>query len=63
MVDGNLSGPEDRRYLKLAEIVGDPLPYGFAENAKSFEALVRYARDQKLVGGLPPTETLFLDPR
>ena len=63
VVEGSLAGAEDRRYLKLAKIVGDPLPYGFAENAKSFEALVRYARNQKLVGDLPPTDNLFLDPR
>ena len=34
-------GKEDLRYLKLAETVGDPLPYGLEENHRSLEALIR----------------------
>ena len=62
--DGSQAGAEDRRYLRLAELMGDPLPYGFAENKASFEALVRYSQKQRLVNEpLPATDSLFLDPR
>jgi 4,5-dihydroxyphthalate decarboxylase len=60
---GDLRGPDDLRYLKLAELVGDPLPYGLEENRASFEALVRYARRLNLIGDIPPIERLFPDPR
>ena len=56
-------GPEDRRYRKLAELVGDPLPYGLAENATSLSALVRYAHRQRLIPDEPPIERVFPDPR
>ncbi|MEG0002665.1 MAG: ABC transporter substrate-binding protein [Comamonas sp.] len=54
---------DDKRYLRLARYVGDPLPYGFAENAASLQALVRYAREQQLVRGSAQAENLFIDPR
>jgi 4,5-dihydroxyphthalate decarboxylase len=57
---GTLNGAEDRRYRKLAEIVGDPLPYGFSANRASLEALVRYSENQGFVRDLPRLEDLFL---
>lgn len=54
---------EDRRYRELAGLVGDPLPYGLAENATSLAALVRYAHRQRLIPGEPPIERVFPDPR
>ncbi|WP_159917262.1 ABC transporter substrate-binding protein [Pantoea sp. 18069] len=54
---------DDKRYLRLGRYVGDPLPYGFAENAASLQALVRYARTQQLVRTPAQAENLFIDPR
>ncbi|WP_353233418.1 hypothetical protein [Diaphorobacter ruginosibacter] len=54
---------DDRRYLKLRQYVGDPLPYGFAENQASLQALIRYAHQQGLVGGEVAAEDIFIDPR
>jgi 4,5-dihydroxyphthalate decarboxylase len=59
---GAASDAEDKRYLALSELVGDPLPYGLAENAPSFAALVRYAFRQKLIPAQVPVESMFLDP-
>lgn len=60
---GGALDAEDRRYLELAAIVGDPLPYGLAENAASFEALLRYVYQQGLVPGRPAAASVFIDPR
>ncbi|MBB5687742.1 ABC transporter substrate-binding protein [Sphingobium boeckii] len=51
---------EDRRYRKLADLVGDPLPYGFTANKPSLEALVRYSEDQGFIKNMPSLEALFL---
>ncbi|CAG9222586.1 NMT1 domain-containing protein [Paraburkholderia tropica] len=59
---GEADGPEDKRYRRLADVVGDPLPYGLAQNAKSFEALVDYAHAQRLIAQRPPLAAAFLDP-
>jgi 4,5-dihydroxyphthalate decarboxylase len=60
---GSAHGDEDLRYRKLAQVVGDPLPYGLEENRRTFEALVRFAAGQGLIGRAPPIEKLFPDPR
>ncbi|MFT4065746.1 ABC transporter substrate-binding protein [Paraburkholderia sp.] len=60
---GEADGAEDRRYRELARWVGDPLPYGFDENAKSLAALVRYAHRQRLIPDEPPLQAVFHDPR
>ncbi|NKJ50600.1 hypothetical protein CIC12_28505 [Burkholderia sp. SG-MS1] len=60
---GEATGAEDIRYRELAQWVGDPLPYGFDENAPSLAALVRYAYRQRLIPHEPPLETVFHDPR
>jgi 4,5-dihydroxyphthalate decarboxylase len=63
IASGVAKGAEDARYKRLAEAVGDPLPYGLAENRKTFEALVRFAAHQGLIANVPPVEQLFPDPR
>lgn len=60
--NGAADGAEDRRYLRLAELVGDPLPYGLAQNEKTFEALVRYAYTQRLIPERVQIASVFLDP-
>jgi len=60
---GAADGAEDRRYLKLATLVGDPLPYGINENLASFDALIRYAHRQKLIDSAPALNEVVLDPR
>jgi 4,5-dihydroxyphthalate decarboxylase len=60
---GEAAGAEDIRYRELAQWVGDPLPYGFDENAASLAALVRYAYQQRLIPHEPPLQTVFHDPR
>lgn len=60
---GEAAEAEDLRYLKLADLVGDPLPYGLEENRTSLEALVRYAERLGLVSAPPPIDQLFPDPR
>jgi 4,5-dihydroxyphthalate decarboxylase len=59
---GAADGAEDKRYRRLAELVGDPLPYGLAQNRKSFDALVRYAHTQRLIPERPELVSVFLDP-
>jgi 4,5-dihydroxyphthalate decarboxylase len=59
---GAADGAEDKRYRRLAQLVGDPLPYGLAQNAKSFAALVRYAHGQRLIPERPELAAVFLDP-
>jgi 4,5-dihydroxyphthalate decarboxylase len=60
---GQADGPEDKRYLKLEALVGDPLPYGLEENRASLEALVRYAHTQRLIDRAPSLDEIVLDPR
>ena len=60
---GEADGAEDKRYLKLAAVVGDPLPYGTQENRASFEALIRYAHRQKLIDRAPALDEVVFDPR
>ena len=57
---GELDDAEDKRYRKLADVVGNPLPYGFTANKPSLEALVRYSMNQGFLRTAPPLEELFL---
>lgn len=61
----NIAEPsgDDKRYRRLAQYVGDPLPYGYAENEASLKALVRYVQTQQLVDSPAAAENLFIDPR
>lgn len=54
---------DDKRYLRLRKLMGDPLPYGFEENKTSLQALVRYAHTQRLIGKAVRAEDIFIDPR
>jgi len=60
---GAAKGKEDLRYLKLADIVGNPLPYGLEENLPSLEALIRFSHRQKLLAHAPAVDDAFFDPR
>ncbi len=60
---GEADSGEDRRYWRLAEWVGDPLPYGLEENAPALQALVRYAHAQGLIPAVPDLREVFLDLR
>jgi 4,5-dihydroxyphthalate decarboxylase len=59
---GELTGPDDTRYRRLRDLVGDPLPYGLADNLASLRALIRYAHTQHLIATEPPVAELFHDP-
>ena len=51
----------DRKILRLKSIVdNDPLPYGIRENKETLEALLYYAREQKIISKLT-VEGLFED--
>lgn len=63
VTSGLAKGKEDLRYLKLAEVVGDPLPYGLEENLPTLEALIRFAHRQKLIQRAPAVTEAFFDPR
>jgi 4,5-dihydroxyphthalate decarboxylase len=63
VTSGAAKDKEDLRYLKLAQVVGDPLPYGLEENYRSFEALIRFANHQKLIARAPAVGDAFPDPR
>jgi 4,5-dihydroxyphthalate decarboxylase len=60
---GESKSKEDLRYLKQAQVVGDPLPYGLEENRASLAALIRFAKSQKLITRSPTVEEAFPDPR
>jgi len=53
---------DDKRYMGLRALMADPLPYGFEPNRQSFDALIRYAFEQKLIGKCVKPESVFADP-
>jgi 4,5-dihydroxyphthalate decarboxylase len=59
---GEADRPDDRRYRALADIVGDPLPYGLAPNRPAIEALIDYSHRQGLIPRRPALHELFYDP-
>ena len=63
VMSGEADGDEDRRYRKLAELVGDPLPYGMEDNCASLDALVLYAQQQGFLPAHLTVSDLFLDPQ
>jgi 4,5-dihydroxyphthalate decarboxylase len=63
VLTGEARRKDDLRYAELAKIVGDPLPYGLEENRPAFDALIRYARTQKLIKAAPTSAQVFFDPR
>jgi 4,5-dihydroxyphthalate decarboxylase len=52
---------DDRKYVALAELVGDPLPYGLKANLPAIEAMMRYAYQQALIGRPLTLDELFVD--
>lgn len=63
VMSGAADGEEDRRYRKLSELVGDPLPYGMEANQASLDALVHYAQQQGFLPARYTVSDLFLDPQ
>lgn len=63
VMSGAADGDEDKRYRKLAELVGDPLPYGMPDNRASLDALVQYAQQQGFLPSYLTVSDLFLDPQ
>jgi 4,5-dihydroxyphthalate decarboxylase len=59
LADTSASLPEDLRYRRLAEVVGDPLPYGLEENRASICALMAYSKQQGLIPTDSSTDLLF----
>lgn len=53
---------DDEKYRKLAEIVGDPLPYGMAPNIRTIDALRTAAFKQGLTPRLMTIDEIFVDP-
>lgn len=53
---------DDVKYRKLAQIVGDPLPYGMAPNIKTIDALRTAAFKQGLTPRLMEIDEIFVDP-
>ena len=46
---GKATDPTDLNYVALSRIVGDPLPYGVADNLPAIKALILYSYQQKLI--------------
>jgi len=53
---------DDQKYRKLAQIVGDPLPYGMAPNIRTIDALRTAAFKQGLTPRLMEIDEIFVDP-
>lgn len=53
----------DAHYRRMAALVGDPLPYGIAENRPAIDALITYCHQQGLLGRRYAAEDLFIDPK
>ena len=59
---GEAASKQDEGRRKLMKIVGaDPLPYGFAANLASIEALKLYAEQQQLMARDVPVDELFIN--
>ena len=50
---------EDAAMKRVAGIVGDPLPYGLAANAKALEAVIAAATTQHILPATVPVESVF----
>jgi 4,5-dihydroxyphthalate decarboxylase len=58
---GEADTASDRKYRKLAELVGDPLPYGTQANLDTMEALTDTAFKQKLTPRRMNTSDVFVE--
>jgi len=59
---GEGEAPDDVKYRKLMDLVGDPLPYGLEANMPSIEAMLTYGLQQGLISKRMPFEEVFVDP-
>jgi len=59
---GESVSDRDDLYRRMAALVGDPLPYGIAENRLAIEALNRYCQQQGLLKKRSAAEDLFVNP-
>jgi 4,5-dihydroxyphthalate decarboxylase len=57
---GEDTSAEAKRYARLSEVVGDPLPYGYEANRPSLDALVLYAKQQGFLPSDATAEAYFL---
>jgi 4,5-dihydroxyphthalate decarboxylase len=53
---------KDKQIAELAQIVGDPLPYGIKKNLPSIEALIKYVHQQGMLKRSYQVSELFVDP-
>lgn len=60
---GESVSDKDAHYRTMAEIVGDPLPYGIEENRMSIQAMMDYCFQQGLLKKRHAVEDMFIDPR
>jgi 4,5-dihydroxyphthalate decarboxylase len=51
--------PAGKSARALRDIVGDPFPFGVAENRKALDAIVRFAVEQRVIPKAIPVEALF----
>jgi 4,5-dihydroxyphthalate decarboxylase len=59
--DGEIANPTgvDKMHQRVAEIIGDPLPYGIEPNRKILEDLVQHALTQKIITRPVSVDELF----
>lgn len=58
---GESVSDKDTHYRAMAEIVGDPLPYGIKANRASIEAMMQYCFQQGLLKKQHAVDDLFVD--
>lgn len=58
---GKIEAPTavDKLHLRVAEMIGDPLPYGIEPNRKTIEALIGHALSQGIIPERVSVESLF----
>jgi 4,5-dihydroxyphthalate decarboxylase len=49
----------DELHTRVADIIGDPLPYGIAPNRKVLEELLNHAMTQRIITNRMTVEELF----
>jgi 4,5-dihydroxyphthalate decarboxylase len=57
---GATLSPDAQAVAQRRSVVGDdPLPYGLAKNRKALEAIIQFARDQKILPRAVTPEEMF----
>jgi 4,5-dihydroxyphthalate decarboxylase len=59
---GAAESADDKKYGGLMPLVGDPLPYGLADNLRSIEAMLTYGLQQNLIPKRMSLDEAFVDP-